>query len=243
MLQRIRNYLQDNGLFVPADLEARLKTIARQAVTLDAMRVKTLRFKADNGTDFTVELIEGTVWECGYHLNEEGELWFSVPYPGSFEMFNTPEKSSANGKIVITDSLSCFDVKSGDFIVLKDGLIVQYNDCTDAERIERLFASRRLGEIALVDIKASLYNYDADGNFREDIHYSDIIKYENKACHFATGCAYPQYNFKKRPPSPQQVNFEGWHCDYLFGDSTIEVYATSFDNVTTKIMEQGCLII
>jgi leucyl aminopeptidase (aminopeptidase T) len=93
MLQRIRNYLQANSLYVPQDLEARLKTIARQAVTLDAMRVKTLHFKADNGTDFTVELIEGSVWECGYHLNEEGELWFSLPYPGSFEMFNTPEKS------------------------------------------------------------------------------------------------------------------------------------------------------
>ena len=215
-----------------------LATLEQRVEKLNALKLKSLRYKNALGTDLTVELPEGHIWESGEDRTLSGRGYIAnIP---TEEVFTSPLKTGANGVVMgsmplVNDGNTIEDLR----FVVKDGKIVE--------------ASARLGEESLkaaisVDEGASFFGevalvpYDSPISNLKHLFYNTLFD-ENAACHIAFGEAYPclegGQQMTKDELKARGLNDSITHVDFMIGTPDLSIVGTTRDGKEVPIFIDG----
>lgn len=215
------------------------KELREHYTKLNNMHLKTLHYKASNGTDLTVGLRELGEFAGGEETTLEG-IKFNPNIP-SEECFVSPKKGEAEGIVYSTKPLSYNGELIDEFwIKFEKGKAVEcgakQNESLLKELINMDEGAAYLGECALV-------GFDSPINQSGLLFYNTLFD-ENACCHLALGKGFPETtkDFEKYSLSELHemgVNDSIIHEDFMIGTADLEIIGTSFDSKVYEIFKNG----
>lgn len=215
-----------------------LDTLQKRLEKLNAMNLQFLHYTNALGTDLTVELPEGHIWESGGDVTLDGQAYIAnIP---TEEIFTSPLKTGTNGVVYASMPL----VNDGSIIdkfhfVVKDGKIVEAH----AEKGEEaLQAAITVDEGASYFGEAALVPYDSPISNQKLLFYNTLFD-ENAACHIAFGEAYPclegGQKMSKDELKAQGLNDSITHVDFMIGTPDLSIVGKTRDGKEIPIFVDG----
>lgn len=192
---------------------------------LNELEIKTMHYKNSLGTDLTVGLPEGIVWN---NLDKKdakgGQIICNMP---SYEIFTSPDYRKTNGVVYSSRPLfynsCCIENFS---ITFKDGKVVSCDATKGKTMLEKLIFENKnsnyLGEVALVPYDSPISN--------TGLVFNTTLFDENAACHLALGDGFPKSfkNYKNMSDDEiyeKGINSSNIHVDFMIGTSDLEIEA------------------
>lgn len=205
---------------------------------LNSQHFDYLEYKSANGTDFRASLIPEGRWCGGGETSLTGH--FFNPNMPTEEIFTSPKRGMAEGKLVSTKPLSYQGQLIENFsITFRDGKAVEWEAETGKELLDRMLTmdegAAYLGELALVPKDSPISE--------SGILFYNTLFDENASCHVALGRGFMDCidGFENRTLEECQklgVNDSMIHVDFMVGapDLTITGYK---DGKATPIFVNG----
>ena len=215
-----------------------LATLDARLEKLNALRLKTLHYQNALGTDLTVELPEGHVWESGGDRTLSGRSYIAnMP---TEEIFTSPLKTGANG--VVYSSMPLVhdgNVIDGFHFVVREGRIVEAHA---RQGEETLRAAISVDEGASYFGEAALVPYDSPISNQNLLFYNTLFD-ENAACHIAFGEAYPclegGQTMTKDELKARGLNDSITHVDFMVGTPDLSIVGTTREGEEVPIFVDG----
>ncbi|MBR4212093.1 MAG: aminopeptidase [Oscillibacter sp.] len=215
-----------------------LDTLNRRTEKLNSMRFHSLHYENSLGTDLTIELPDGHIWESGEDATPAGQKFIAnIP---TEEIFTAPRRDSANGVVYASMPL----VHEGNIIdkfrfVVRDGKIVEAH----AERGEdELKAAISVDEGAAYFGEVALVPYDSPISNQKLLYYNTLFD-ENAACHIAFGEAYPCVEggrgMSKAELKARGLNDSITHVDFMVGTPDLRITGTTADGREIPVFTDG----
>ncbi|QOR36266.1 aminopeptidase [Clostridium sp. 'deep sea'] len=202
---------------------------------------KFIEFKYTNslGTDLTVGMPEGHIWE-GVTSKTPAGLEY-LPNIPTEEIFSLPHKYKVNGTLVSSMPLNRGGQLVEDFrFEFKDGKVVDYSAKSGKQVLDNIFAidegAKYLGEIALVSYNSPISEMGV-------MFYSTLFD-ENASCHFALGRAYPScikdgVKLTAEEKEAKGVNHSLTHVDFMVGTKDLSIIGVDKDGKEIDIFKNG----
>lgn len=216
-----------------------VKSLSVHAERLQKKNYKALHYISE-GTDLTVGLPEGHLWEdATSYVNGDGQPFIAnIP---TEEVFTAPDRNNVNGYVTNKLPLSYNgNIIDGFTLTFKDGEIIdvkaEKGEAVLKDLIETDEGSRRLGEVALVPDDSPISN-------RRTIFYNTLFD-ENASCHLAIGSAYG-FNVKGGTEMSTEeklaagLNDSNVHEDFMIGSSDLTIYGILHDGTKELVFENG----
>ena len=215
-----------------------LDTLHKRMEKLNELNFKSLHYTNSLGTDLTVELPEGHIWEAGNDVTLSGQEFIAnVP---TEEIFTAPLKTGVNG-VVYSSMPLCHDGNIIDefYFVVKEGKIVEAHAKKGEETIRGAIAvdegASYFGEVALVP-------YDSPISNQKILFYNTLFD-ENAACHLAFGEAYPCIQGGRQMDKEQLkaagLNDSFTHVDFMIGTKDLSIVGTTHDGREVPVFVDG----
>ena len=218
--------------------EEHLENLHKRLEKLNALRFKSLHYTNSLGTDLTVELPEGHIWEAGNDVTLSGQEYIAnIP---TEEIFTAPLKTGVNGVVYSAMPL----VNDGAIIdkfrfVVKDGKIVE---CTAEQGEAELQAAISVDEGASYFGEVALVPYDSPISNQKILFYNTLFD-ENAACHIAFGEAYPCIEggrkMNKEELKAHGLNDSITHVDFMIGTADMKIVGTTADGTQVDVFVDG----
>ena len=218
--------------------QAHLKTLHARMEKLNALKFKSLHYTNALGTDLTVELPEGHIWEAGNDVTLSGQEYIAnIP---TEELFTSPLKTGVNGVVYSALPLSHNGTIIDKFhFVVKDGKIVEVHAEQGEEALKAAVTvdegASYFGEVALVP-------YDSPISNQKILFYNTLFD-ENAACHIAFGEAYPclegGQKMSKEELKARGLNDSITHVDFMVGTPDLRIVGTTHDGREIPVFENG----
>ena len=215
-----------------ADLKARTDY-------LNSLGIKSLHFKAENGTDFTVGLIEQSRWRGGGDTSLQN-IYFNPNIP-SEECFISPKKGLADGIVYSSKPLSYQGQLINNFSIrFENGKAVEAHAEQGEELLRTMIAMDEgapyLGEVALVP--------QASPICESGLLFYNTLFDENAACHLALGRGFPDtivdYENKTLAECYELgINDSMIHTAFMIGCDTMQIDAVCANGETVAIFRDG----
>ena len=215
-----------------ADLKARTDY-------LNSLGIKSLHFKAENGTDFTVGLIEQSRWRGGGDTSLQN-IYFNPNIP-SEECFISPKKGLADGIVYSSKPLSYQGQLINNFSIrFENGKAVEAHAEQGEELLRTMIAMDEgapyLGEVALVP--------QASPICESGLLFYNTLFDETAACHLALGRGFPDtivdYENKTLAECYELgINDSMIHTDFMIGCDTMQIDAICANGETVAIFRDG----
>lgn len=208
---------------------------------LNDLGIKTLYYKASNGTDFNISLKECMVFNGGDETTLGGVIF--QPNMPTEECFTSPDKYSCNGVVYASKPLSVMGKVVTDFgFRFENGKAVEVlaKDEDTKKLLEKLISldegASRLGEVALVP-------FDSPINQTGLLFYNTLYD-ENACCHLALGRAFNDCirDFDKLTEEEIKavdLNISMIHVDFMIGTEDLHIEAETFDGKQVVIFDKG----
>ena len=210
-----------------------------QRAKLDKMGLKKLIYKASNGTDFQVELIDKMTWGGGVEVcPNKGQFNPNIP---SEEVFTTPMRGKAEGTLVASKPLSYQGQLIEDFsISFKDGKVSEVKARKNQSLLEKMVkmdeGASMLGEVALVPFESPI-------NETGILFYETLFD-ENACCHVALGAGFPDLypggldmNMDQR--KEVGINDSMIHVDFMIGTRDLSIMGIDSKGKKIQIFKDG----
>ena len=218
--------------------EEHLATLHKRLETMNRLNFKTLHYTNALGTDLTVELPEGHIWEAGNDVTQSGQTFIAnIP---TEELFTAPLKTGINGVVYSAMPL----VHDGAIIdkfhfVVKDGKIVEAHAEKGEETLKGAISvdegASYFGEVALVP-------YDSPISNQKILFYNTLFD-ENAACHMAFGEAYPCLEggreMSKDELKARGLNDSFTHVDFMIGTADLSIVGITHDGQEIPVFVDG----
>nr|WP_326185692.1 aminopeptidase [uncultured Oscillibacter sp.] len=218
--------------------EKHLATLHERMEKLNALNFKSLHYTNSLGTDLTVELPEGHIWEAGNDVTLSGQEYIAnIP---TEEIFTSPLKTGVNGVVYSAMPL----VNDGTIIdkfhfVVKDGKIVEARAEKGEEALKAAISvdegASFFGEVALVPYDSPISN--------QNILFYNTLFDENAACHIAFGEAYPclkgGQQMSKDELKARGLNDSITHVDFMVGTPDLSIVGTTHDGREIPVFVDG----
>ena len=215
-----------------------LARLAERKEKLNALRLESLHYTNALGTDLTIRLPEGHVWEAGDDVTASGQSF--VANMPTEELFTAPLRDGANGVVYASMPLvNDGNIIDGFHMVVKDGKIMEVH----AEKGEKFLRSAisvdegasYFGEVALVPYNSPISN--------QKILFYNTLFDENAACHIAFGEAYPCLeggrDMDKEELKRRGLNDSITHVDFMVGTKDLSIMGTTRDGRQVPIFAEG----
>lgn len=213
-------------------------TLAERKKKLNDLKLKSLHYTNSLGTDLTVELPEGHIWEAGDDVTLSGQTYIAnMP---TEELFTSPLKTGVNGVVYASLPLA----HDGNLIdkfhfVVKEGKIVEAHAETGEETLRAAIGvdegASYFGEVALVP-------YDSPISNQRLLFYNTLFD-ENAACHIAFGEAYPclegGQKMTKDELKARGLNDSITHVDFMVGTPDLSIVGTTRDGREVPVFVNG----
>lgn len=191
------------------------------------------------GTDFTIGLVKGHVWEGGSGISKNGDAFF--PNIPTEEVFSMPDADRAEGTLRATMPLSVRgQLVDGFHFTFKDGKVVDYDAEVGKQILDDLLdmdeGAKRLGEIALVPDNSPISN--------TSVLFKNTLFDENASCHFALGMAYSENLEGATERSEEENRALGMnnsliHVDFMVGGKDVTVTGIKEDGSEIVLLQDG----
>ena len=210
-----------------------------QRKKLDNLGLKKLIYKASNGTDFQVELIDKMTWGGGVEVApNKGQFNPNIP---SEEVFTTPMKGKAEGTLVASKPLSYQGQLIEDFsISFKDGKVSEVKAKKNQSLLEKMVkmdeGASMLGEVALVPFESPIN--------QTGILFYETLFDENACCHVALGAGFPELypgalEMSEEQKSEIGINNSMIHVDFMIGTRDLSIIGIDKNNKEIQIFKDG----
>lgn len=219
--------------------EKRNAMFEQRVNSLNACRFTALHFTSSLGTDLTVGLPQGHLWEGGSEQTQDG-VRFNANLPTE-EVFTMPHRLKTNGVVHASKPLDYNGQLIEDFhLEFQDGKVCGYDARKGKAALRALIefdeGSSYLGEVALVPQDSAIA--------RSGLLFYNTLFDENASCHLALGDAYPSCLSGGLAMSEEErkacgANQSMTHVDFMFGTPDLRVTGIGADGQQTLIMENG----
>ncbi len=223
-----------------AEWDKHNKNLAKRCKFLNDYRFDRLEYKSSNGTDFTVGLNEKGIFCGGGETTLGANIYFNPNIP-SEEVFTSPMRGRAEGKVVSTKPLSYQGKLIENFWVeFKDGKVVRVGAEKNQDVLEKMVAmdegASYLGEVALIA-------YDSPINKTGILFYNTLFD-ENASCHLALGrgfnnCLENYENYTNEECEKLGVNSSMIHVDFMIGSKDLSIVGVTKDGKRVQIFKDG----
>lgn len=214
-------------------------TLAKNKRRLNEAHYDALHYVSSNGTDLTVGLPAGHIWEGGSARTKGGVTYF--PNIPTEEVFTSPDRSRADGIVYSALPLVHNGSVIRDFwIRFEQGRVVDYG----AERggdvlrsiIETDEGSHHLGECALISKNTPIR--------QSGLLFYNTLYDENASCHLALGMGFPDcyeggVDMDKETLLAAGVNESAQHVDFMIGADDLDVFGVKADGTEVAIFDHG----
>ena len=226
-----------NGI---ANWEEHNKDLKRRCAYLNSLRLKQLHYTSSNGTDLTVGLIPGVVFQGGGEKTLGADFEFQPNIP-SEECFTSPRKGEAEGVVYSAKPLAYNGQLIKNFhIVFHEGKAVEAYAEEGEEALRSILSldegSAYLGECALVPFDSPINN--------TGLLFFNTLYDENACCHLALGRGfnelYPEYE-KYTPEEIRSfgINFSMSHVDFMIGSKDLNIVGTKENGEQIQLFKDG----
>jgi aminopeptidase len=210
---------------------ARADELAANAARLTDASLDSLHF-AGPGTDLTVGLIPGVIWNGGGFETAYGRR--HIPNIPTEEVFTTPDPVRTEGIVTSTRPLLVSGRSvNGLRVRFEGGRAVQIDAGEGAgllrELVTRDADANRLGEVALVDGSGRV------GPTGTVFH--DTLLDENATSHIALGSGFS--HLARDEAAARRVNASGVHTDFMIGGPDVRVTAATTDGRELPVLVGG----
>ena len=219
--------------------EAHNADIQSRCEYLSGLGLVELQYKASNGTDLRVGLIEGSVF-CGATESTKDGVMFNPNIPTE-ECFITPKRGLAEGIVYSSMPLSYQGALIENFwLRFENGHVVEAHAEKNDERLQKMVTMDEgagyLGECALVPYDSPIRNSGL-------LFYNTLFD-ENASCHFALGRGYAEAIPGHHEMTHEQlreagVNESMIHVDFMIGTADLSVIGVRKDGSTVEIFKDG----
>lgn len=215
-----------------------IEFLNERAQKLNDMKIEKLHYKAP-GTDLTIELPTGHLWQSGSSLTPEN-VTFIANMPTE-EVFTLPFKHGVNGFVSNTKPLAYRGNIIDSFkLTFEKGRVVEATAEVGQELLQELLkvdeGASFLGEVALVPHHSPIS--------QSNILYYNTLFDENASNHLAIGEAYPTCFEGGRDLSTGQLEALGInrslaHEDFMIGSAEMDIDAQLANGETVAIFRNG----
>lgn len=206
---------------------------------LNEYAFEKLHYKNSIGTDFTVGLVKGHIWEGGSEVAGTGNV-FMANMPTE-EIFTMPDRNVAEGTLVSALPLSYRGNLIKNFkLTFHDGMVVDYSAEEGEDVLKSLLdtdeGSKHLGEVALVP-------YSSPISQMKILFYNTLFD-ENASCHFALGECYPTTIEGGTKMSGEELAKAGGnssrnHVDFMVGTSDLTITGIKSNGEEVVLFKNG----
>ena len=224
---------------VVSEWQAHVKKMTAWRDRMNALDLDSIRLQSANGTDLTIGLADGHVWEGAQSRTPEGYTFIAnIP---TEEVFTAPHRLRVNGVVKGTKPyVYNGQLIEGWHVTFKDGKVVEHGAEKNASLLAELLSTDenacRIGEIALVPASSPI-------NQSGVLFYNTLFD-ENAACHIAFGAGYPT-NIKggskmnRTELLAKGLNDSAIHEDVMIGAPDTNVIGTTKDGKEVTIFTNG----
>lgn len=220
--------------------EVHNKNLASRCEFLNKYKFEKLEYKSSNGTDFTVGLNPLGIFMGGGEYTLGSNIYYNPNIP-SEEVFTTPMRGIAEGKVVATKPLSYQGKLIEDFsLEFKNGKVVKVQAKKNQDLLEKMVSMDEgapyLGECALIA-------YDSPINNTGILFYNTLFD-ENASCHLALGrgfnnCIEGYEKYSVEDFEKLGVNNSMIHVDFMIGSKDMSITGVTKDGKRVPIFENG----
>ncbi|MEO1645176.1 MAG: aminopeptidase [Chloroflexota bacterium] len=197
-----------------------------------------LHFSGD-GTDLTIGLPKGHIWQGGASEHGTGKLF--TPNIPTEEMFTMPHRDRVNGTVRATKPLSYIGNLIDDFsMTFEDGRVTDFTAGQGGEVLQDLLdtdeGARHLGEVALVPHSSPIS--------QTGMLFFNTLYDENAASHIALGRAYAITIENGTEMNEDEFveaggNTSQTHVDFMIGSEHIDIDGITADGEREPVMRKG----
>ena len=206
---------------------------------LNSLGIAELRYKGENGTDFTVGMIPEAEFKGGGDTSRRG-IFFNPNLPTE-ECFISPMKGKAEGIVYATKPLSYQGQLIENFSMrFENGKVVEVHAEKNEELLKKMVTmdegAAYLGECALVPVNSPISESGL-------LFYNTLFD-ENAACHLAVGRGFADtirdYEHKTLAECRALgINESMIHVDFMIGYEGLDIDAVTRDGKTIPIFRKG----
>jgi len=216
------------------------KQLAKRCKFLNDYRFDKLEYKSANGTNFTVGLNPKGIFSGGGEYTLGSNIYFNPNIP-SEEVFTSPMRGVADGKVVATKPLSYQGKLIENFwMVFKNGKVCEVHAERNQDLLEKMVSmdegAAYLGECALIA-------YDSPINNTGVLFYNTLFD-ENASCHLALGrgfnnCLENYENYSVEECEKLGINNSMIHVDFMIGAKDLSIVGITADGKRVQIFKDG----
>ena len=209
---------------------------------LNSLGIKELKYKSENGTDFTVGLIPDGIFMGGGEYSLLGD--FYNPNIPTEEIFTSPMRGKAEGIVYATKPLSYRGELITNFSVrFEDGRAVEVHAEKGEELLKKMISmdegAAYLGECALVPFNSPV-------NETGILFYNTLFD-ENACCHLALGrgftnCVKDYEKYTNEELHAKGINESMIHVDFMIGSEDLKITAVCADGTEKLIFDGNWLV-
>ena len=206
---------------------------------LNKLKIQSLHYKADNGTDFTVGMISKGAWRGGGDTSLQG-IYFNPNMPTE-EVFISPKKGLAEGIVHSTMPLSYRGQLIDKFWMRFEGgkaveVGAEVGEAVLKDMVSMDEGAAYLGECALVPQHSPICE--------SGILFYNTLFDENASCHLAMGRGYADTiegfeNMTREECNELGLNESMIHVDFMIGCDSMNIDATCANGSVVRIFENG----
>lgn len=215
-------------------------TLAKRCEFLNKYKFDRLEYKSSNGTDFTVGLNPKGIFCGGGETTLGANVYFNPNIPTE-EVFTTPMRGRADGKVVATKPLSYQGKLIENFwFEFKDGKVVKLGAEKNQDLLEKMVSmdegAAYLGEVALIAYKSPI-------NDTGILFYNTLFD-ENASCHLALGrgfnnCLEDYEQYTNEQCRELGVNNSMLHVDFMLGSADMSIVGVTAEGERVQIFKNG----
>ena len=215
------------------------ENVKKKCAYLNSLKIKSLHYTADNGTDLTVGMIDRAIFCAGKEISRQG-IGFNPNIP-SEECFITPKRGEAEGIVYSTMPLSYRGQLIENFSLrFENGKAVEAKAEKGEELLKTMITmdegAAYLGECALVPVDSPIA--------QSGLLFYETLFDENASCHLAMGDGYcdtieGHHDLTLDECRALGVNESMIHVDFMIGCDSMNIDATTADGKVVPIFQKG----
>ena len=219
--------------------EAHNANMAKRCEYLNSLKIRTLHYTAENGTDLTVGMIGEGCWRGGGDTSLQG-IYFNPNIPTE-ECFISPKRGEAEGIVYSSKPLSYRGQLIDNFSIrFENGKAVEVHAEKGKEQLKDMICmdegAAYLGECALVP--------QASPISESGLLFYNTLFDENAACHLALGMGFADtiQDFQNKTLDECRelgINDSMIHVDFMIGCDSMNIEATCEDGKVVSIFRNG----